>query len=104
MEEILAWTEDQLGKDARRRYRLLLQQAIREVVRYPELAGSIPYPELGPDIRIYHIRHSRNKVVASKRVKNPRHFLMYRVAQQSRPVIGRILHDSMELSRHFLPD
>jgi toxin ParE1/3/4 len=36
-------------------------------------------------------------------VHKPRHFLVYRV-EPGMLVVGRVLHDAMELSRHLDPD
>ena len=52
----------------------------------------------------YHLWHSRNLVpVADGRVKNPRHFLLYRTRSTGRVEIGRVLHDSMDFE-HQLPE
>jgi hypothetical protein len=36
-------------------------------------------------------------------VRRPRHFLVYRF-EPALLVVGRVLHDAMELARHFEPD
>jgi hypothetical protein len=36
-------------------------------------------------------------------VRRPRHFLVYRF-EPARLVVGRVLHDAMELARHLDPD
>jgi toxin ParE1/3/4 len=38
------------------------------------------------------------------RVKTPRHFLVYRLATPECIEVGRVLHDSMDLTRHLPHD
>src|SRR5262249_1590911 len=94
---ILAWTCDNFGIQTMRRYANLIQTAIEGVAANPEVAGSDNRPELAKGCRTYHIFHSRKKAGArGDRIRNPRHFLLYRVTGSGAVEIGRILHDSME--------
>ena len=62
--------------------------------------GSKAEPRLGEGVRIWHLRLSRDHVdLVSGRVKNPRHFLIYRV-EGDLVVIGRLLHDATEFGPH----
>lgn len=100
---IFAWTEEQFGEQATLRYATLLIQAIKDVTEKPDRAGATPRPEIATSGWIYHLLHSRDRVAKSKgRVTRPRHFLLYRVAEDA-VEIARILHDSVDLARH-LPD
>ena len=101
LEAILAWSNDRFGANARLRYEALILQAIQDVAADPDRPGSRTRPELGRGVRTYHLAHSRHRVARSAgRVKEPRHFLLYRVRADGRVEIGRILHDSMDLDRH----
>ena len=42
-------------------------------------------------------------LLRSALVRRPRHFLVYRV-EPALLVVGRVLHDAMELERHLNPD
>jgi toxin ParE1/3/4 len=53
-------------------------------------------------MRSWHLRGSRNRTTGGI-VRRPRHFLIYRVDDDIL-VIGRILHDAMELRRHIDTD
>lgn len=98
---ILAWTHEHFGEAARARYKKLLKQAILDVARDRDLPGSIKRPELGKDICTYRIFHSRTHVPAKERVRHPRHFLVYYKTDEVNVTIVRVLHDSMDLSRHI---
>ena len=101
---ILAWTHEQFGEAARLRYESLIVAALRDVATQPDRPGSIARPELGVDVRSWHLRLSRDHVAASAEVvRRPRHFLVYRL-EPALLVVGRVLHDAMELARHLDPD
>lgn len=101
---ILGWTHEEFGEVARLRYESLIVAALRDVATQPDRPGSIARPELGAGVRSWHLRLSRNHAVAaSEVVRRPRHFLVYRL-EPALLVIGRVLHDAMELARHMDPD
>ena len=100
--EILAWTYEQFGESARERYAALIVAALRDISAQPDRAGSIQRPELGEGLRSWHLRLSREHVRMAT-VRRPRHFLIYRT-ENGRVVIGRVLHDAMELTRHMEPE
>ncbi|MBI2824359.1 MAG: type II toxin-antitoxin system RelE/ParE family toxin [Planctomycetia bacterium] len=102
IESILAWTHEEFAEKARLRYEALLIQGIVDVSENPHRAGSHDRPEVAPSVRTYHLWHCRNRVAESiGRVKNPRHFLLYRVHGDGQVELGRVLHDSMDIDRHL---
>ena len=102
--DILAWTHAQFGEVARLRYESLIVAALRDVATRPDRPGSIERPELGGGVRTWHLRLSRDHVTsAAGVVRRPRHFLIYRV-EPALLVVGRVLHDAMELARHADPE
>jgi toxin ParE1/3/4 len=100
--DILAWSQEQFGEQERRRYERLIAAAIRDIAADPTRAGSAERPELGQAVRSWHLRGSRNHTT-DEVVRRPRHILIYRV-EDDILVIGRILHDAMELRRHIDAD
>jgi toxin ParE1/3/4 len=101
---ILAWTHEQFGEAARLRYESLIVAALRDVASQPDRPGSLARPELGTDVRSWHLRLSRDHVrPGAEGVRRPRHFLVYRF-EPGLVVVGRVLHDAMELARHLDPD
>lgn len=100
---VLAWTQEQFGEGARLRYEALVVAALRDVATQPDRAGSAARPELGAGVRSWHLRLSRERGrIDTGVVQRPRHFLIYRVEPQLL-VVGRVLHDAMELARHLDP-
>ena len=101
---VLAWTHEQFGEAARLRYESLIVAALRDVASQPDRPGSIARPELGAGVRSWHLRLSRAHVAPPVEVvRSPRHFLIYR-AEPALVVVGRLLHDAMELARHMDSD
>ena len=99
--DILAWTDELFGEVARLRYESLIVAALRDVARQPDRPGSLARPELGASVRSWHLRLSREHVNPSVGiVRRPRHFLVYRL-EPDLVVVGRLLHDAMELARHL---
>ena len=99
--EALAWSETRFGSAARARYEHLVVAAILDVATKPDRPGSLSRAELGADIRSWHLRGSRDRVLdVDGVVMRPRHLLVYRPVSPDLLLIGRMLHDSMELERH----
>jgi toxin ParE1/3/4 len=101
--DLLAWSQEQFGEVARLRYESLIVAALRDVASQPDRPGSIKRPELGAGVRSWHLRLSRDHLGAGAAVaRMPRHFLIYRF-EPGLLVVGRVLHDAMELARHLDP-
>ena len=98
---ILAWSHDQFGEEARKRYEALLTTAIRDAATRSDEVGRTMRPELGEGVFSWHLAQSRTRSPGGK-VHRPRHVLICR-RDDDRLVVGRILHDSMELRRHLDP-
>jgi toxin ParE1/3/4 len=99
--DILAWTQSQFGEAARKRYETLPVTALRDISSQPARTGSVERPELGGGVRSWHLHLSRERArTESGAVRRPRHFLIYRV-EHDHVVVGRVLHDAMELARHL---
>ncbi len=102
--DILAWTDAQFGEAARLRYESLIIAALRDLARQPDSPGGLARPELGAGVRSWHLKLSREQVNPGVGVVHrPRHFLVYRL-EPGLVVVGRVLHDAMELVRHLDSD
>jgi toxin ParE1/3/4 len=98
--DILAWTHERFGGAARERYGALIVTALRDIAAEPDRPGSKERPELGKGVRSWHLQLSRERArTPSGIVLRPRHFLIYR-QEDDLIVVGRVLHDAMELARH----
>lgn len=93
---LLAWTAQRFGDQAQVRYERLLSKALYDLSTEPLRRGSAARPELGDDVRSYHLRHSGD----GSDVARPRHLILYRIASGAIVEVGRVLHDAMELERH----
>ena len=98
---ILAWAHEQFGEGARKRYEALIATAIRDDASRRDDAGHTARPELGEGVFSWHLSHSRVRA-PEETVHRPRHFLICR-RDGDMLVIGRVLHDAMDLRRHVDP-
>ncbi len=102
IESILAWTHGHFGERARLRYEALLTRAIIDAADQPDRAGSAGRPEIAPSARTYHLACSRKRVARMiGQIRQPRHFILYRLRADGTVEIGRVLHDSMDLASHL---
>lgn len=86
------------------RYRALIRQALLDIKADPERLGSKPRPDLLVDgARTYHIVLSRTRSTGA-RVKEPRHFLLYRRREDGGIDVARVLHENRDLARHLPVD
>lgn len=98
---ILAWTFENFGDAAERRYHKLLIQCIFDIAENPRRIGCIERDEIDTSARTYHLVHSRRQVPAIDRVAKPRHFLLFRFIHADLVEIGRVLHDAVDLPAHL---
>lgn len=99
---ILAWSHEQFGEEARRRYEALIVTAIRDAAGRGSDVGRIARPELGEGVFSWHLRQSSSGSPGGH-VGRPRRFLICR-READVLVVGRVLHDAMELRRHLDPE
>lgn len=99
--EILAWSHEQFGEEARKRYEALIATAIRDAASRSDDGGLTSRPELGSGVFTWHLSRSRARTPGGK-VNRPRHFLICG-RDGDTLVIGRVLHDAMDLRRHIDP-
>ena len=98
---ILAWSHEQFGEEARRRYEALIATAIRHAALHSGDGADTPRPELAEGVFSWHLSRSRASAPGG-RVHRPRHFLICR-RDGDMLVVGRVLHDAMDLRRHVDP-
>jgi toxin ParE1/3/4 len=99
---ILAWSHEHFGEQARLGYEALLTQAIVDIAENPERVGSLPREELAVGARTYHLSHSRQRIAKPVGIVGyPRHFLLIRRNAEGDIEIGRVLHDSMDLASNL---
>jgi toxin ParE1/3/4 len=99
---ILAWSHERFGAEARKRYEALIAAAIRDAAERSDGVGHTARPELGEGVFAWHLAQSRSRSQGGM-VHRPRHFLICR-RDGDLLVVGRVLHDAMELRRHLDPE
>jgi len=86
LDSILEWTAEHFGERQAERYEGALTETFKILANDPE--RGLERSDLGKGLRSIHMR------------RPGRHFVLYR-ENNDVLLIDRILHDSMELSRHF---
>ena len=93
VEDILAWTFQQFGSQQLEIYTDAINDALEVLNEVPTAVGVRWHPELGEAMATLHVARQGRK---------GRHLLVFRVsAPESVVEVLRILHDSMDLSRHL---
>jgi toxin ParE1/3/4 len=88
---ILNLSRQEFGESAAGRYQALIKQAAIDIGDNPVRPGSQERPDLMIEgARTYHLSFSRNRVTGH-RVKEPRHFLLYRLREDGVIEVARIL-------------
>ncbi|MEA3276264.1 MAG: type II toxin-antitoxin system RelE/ParE family toxin [Pseudomonadota bacterium] len=78
------------GAGQRRKYRLLIENALNDLLESPEHPASRARDEIRPGIRTFHI---------TRPGRPARHLVVYRIAPDGGVHVIRLLHGAMELSR-----
>jgi toxin ParE1/3/4 len=89
--EILQWTTRFFGKTQAKTYAKTVSLAIKALRAGPEIPGASARDEIAPGIRTLHVARLGRK---------GRHFVVFRVSSEQAIDILRLLHDSMDLTRH----
>lgn len=97
---ILAWSEERFDAEARRRYARLAVQAFQDIADDPRRPGVRRVEARGSVLFLYHLRSSRGSVPeALGRVRDPRHMIVFMVAEDGVVEILGLVHDRMLKSR-----
>jgi toxin ParE1/3/4 len=98
--DILRATRTMFGTAQLRSYAALIDKAILMVAENPDRPGMLPRPELGPDVRLFHLE------LAAGRRGAAAHCLYYTTGQLPDGTIGtiilRVLHEGMEPRRRVI--
>ncbi|MFN3752360.1 MAG: type II toxin-antitoxin system RelE/ParE family toxin [Thiobacillus sp.] len=93
--DIAAWTAERFGSRQAAHYAETVTQAIEALHDGPDILGAKARDDIAPGIRTLHVARQGRK---------GRHFVMFRVAQGRVIEVLRLLHDSMDLPRHWPHD
>lgn len=100
MDAAVSVSEQNFGPAAAARYRTLIEAALDAIRTNPHRAAALRRPELGPEVRSFHLMHARK---LAPRVRRPRHILLFRLVEPDVIVVDRMLHDVMDIIRHMPP-
>ena len=91
---ITIWTMENFGAQQAQKYTETISLALEALQDGSEILGATTQEDIGPGIRTLHVaRHGRKG----------RHFLVFRTAPEQTIDVLRLLHDSMDLTRHVSP-
>ncbi|MCK6406917.1 MAG: type II toxin-antitoxin system RelE/ParE family toxin [Rhodocyclaceae bacterium] len=93
--DILAWTTEQFSRQQAEVYAETLSLALEALLEGPDIVDAQPRHDIAPDIHVLHVARKRRR---------GRHFIAFRPDKKHRINVLRILHDSMDLARHFEHD
>jgi toxin ParE1/3/4 len=96
IDDLLNFSEDRFGAKAAERYRLLIDVALADLLSDPTRPGVKNLSGIPRGIRLYPIRHSRDRVPRPNRVNDPRHVIAFRY-DDVRIQVVHLLHDAMDL-------
>ena len=91
---ILHWTSERFGDVQAQRYAVTLNRAIRDLDAGPDAPGVRRRDDLAPGLMTLHV---------TRRGRRGRHLVVFQVVRRADPPVievVRLLHDSMDLSRH----
>jgi toxin ParE1/3/4 len=91
LSRIAAWTIENFGPREAENYVDAILDTVDELASDPQSPRSKARAEIDADLRTLHMARSGRR---------GRHFVLYKVEGGAVVLILRILHDSMELSRH----
>lgn len=88
---ITRWTLENFGAQQAEFYAETLSLAVEALHDGPEILGCAVREDIGPGIRTLHVARQGRK---------GRHFVVFRIAPEQTLDVLRLLHDSMDLTRH----
>lgn len=96
--DILRHSARQFGPRQRDAYAALIEAAATHIALHPDTPAARPRPDLATDVRAFHVEHAVGRRGAASHI-------LYFIASAPPPAritIIRILHESMDPSRHHL--
>jgi len=99
--DILAFSAKHHGAEAARRYLILPEQGIFDVLDEPDRPTSKP-AEIG-DLRLYPLRLAIRRLARADKVSTSPHLIVYRY-DDAMVEIAHVLHAAMDLPHHLASD
>ena len=99
LDDILEWTTRAFAVTGRKRYEVLVQTALTDLLLNPGRTGVRQRNDIGEGVCTYHLSTSRKRTKTAAQVGKPRHLVFFRVWGNVVQIL-RLLHDSMDFVRH----
>ncbi|WP_295446627.1 type II toxin-antitoxin system RelE/ParE family toxin [uncultured Thiodictyon sp.] len=99
---VLRCSEAEFGVAARTRYRILLDQALRDLAEDQGRIGVKSITDVRPGYFVYHLKWSKARVGGAS-VGRPRHLLVFSVDATGDVIIAAVAHEREMLERHLNP-
>lgn len=93
----LRHSRETFGPVVHRRYSLLIDQALADILDDPERPGVRTAVD---GLFLYHIRSSAGRTPRGERIIRPRHIVVFRLDSESLLIV-RILDDRMDITTHL---
>lgn len=90
--DILAWTTEQFSPQQAEVYAETLGLALEALLEGADIVGAQPRDDIAPGMHALHV---------ARKGRRGRHFIVFRPDTHHRINVLRVLHDSMDLARHF---
>lgn len=101
---ILQYSRVKFGTRTSRRYLMLLDQAMEDLLRDAHRFGRQAQFELQDGLYFYHLKYSKRSVSSkTEKILHPRHIIAYRLPSATELHIIRILHERMEFNQQNYP-
>lgn len=99
LDDILEWTTRAFAVTGRKRYEVLVQTALTDLLLNSGRTGVRQRNDIGEGVCTYHLSTSRKRTKTAAQVGKPRHLVFFRVWGNVVQIL-RLLHDSMDFVRH----
>ena len=99
LDDILEWTTRAFAVTGRKRYEVLVQTALTDLLLNPGRTGVRQRNDIGEGVCTFHLSTSRKRTKTAAQVGKPRHLVFFRVRGNVVQIL-RLLHDSMDFVRH----
>ena len=105
IKDILTYTLQNFGEEARLRYNALIDQSLDDIAGDLDFSKAKIQTIRGTDFLTYHLKSSKDKArVQSGIVKHPRHIVFYLKKSENTLNIVRVLRERRDFTRHLGSD
>ena len=97
---VLRHSREEFGQEAANRYRVLLDQALRDLADDSNRPGVRNIDDVREGYRAFHLKFSRDRT-SQPTVRHPRHVIVFRMERDGAVLVARVFHERQLLQRHL---